>query len=133
MRIPRSSWLLLTLALAAPACAPRTSSGTAARELAGAPAPGRVSGAQARALVHGGASLIDVRTPAEFAKGHVAGATNIPYDEIERRHAEVGPASQPVVVYCGSGRRSAIAAATLGKLGFEQVHDLGPMEAWQGQ
>jgi rhodanese-related sulfurtransferase len=92
----------------------------------------RVDGATAKALVKDGARLVDVRSPQEFAAGHVPGAVNIPYDEVERRAAEVGPPSTPVVLYCRTGRRSGIAAETLERLGYRHVYDLGPMTAWPG-
>jgi phage shock protein E len=92
--------------------------------------PGKVDGSTARALAAGGARVVDVRTPQEFASGHVPGAINIPYDEMGKRAAEIGPTTTRVVVYCRSGRRSAIAAETLGKLGYAQLYDLGTFSAW---
>jgi len=89
----------------------------------------RVSGAQARDLVQNGAQLVDVRTPAEFAAGHVEGALNIPVSVLPVRLNELNR-SGTVVVYCRSGGRSASAGGILMKAGFEAVHDLGPMSAW---
>jgi phage shock protein E len=87
-----------------------------------------VTEAQARALVKDGARLVDVRTPEEFAAGHMEGAINLPLDTLQARAtAELAPREAPVVLYCRSGRRSAKAAVLLGELGFTQVHDLGPM------
>lgn len=91
---------------------------------------GAVSGAEARRLVDAGARLVDVRTPAEFAEGHIAGAVNIPVQELDRRLAELEPKDKPIVVYCHSGRRSANAARTLERAGFSSVHDLGAMTRW---
>jgi phage shock protein E len=82
----------------------------------------------AATLVADGALLLDVRTPGEFADGHVQGALNIPVQELEARVAELD-ASRPVVVYCRSGNRSGTAAGMLRARGFE-VTDLGPMSAW---
>lgn len=59
-----------------------------------------------------GATIVDVRTPAEFAAGHVAGARSIPVDELAGRLAEI-PTDRMVVVYCASGGRSARAAGVL--------------------
>ncbi len=87
-----------------------------------------VDGPAARHLVEDGAFLLDVRTPEEFAEGHIEGATNIPVQELETRMSEV-PESASVVVYCRSGNRSAKAAVMLKDAGH-QVHDLGPMSAW---
>lgn len=90
----------------------------------------RVDGAEARRLVAAGAVIVDVRTPGEFAGGHVEGARNIPVDEIESRLSEI-PREKTVVVYCASGRRSASAAAVLARAGYT-VRDMGPFSAWGG-
>jgi rhodanese-related sulfurtransferase len=92
--------------------------------------PGIVDGATARQLAEEGAVVVDVRTPAEFGTGHVAGARNIPYDEIGRRAGEIGPPSTPVVVYCSGGKRSAVARQELVRLGFEKVWDVQRYDAW---
>jgi rhodanese-related sulfurtransferase len=91
---------------------------------------GDVSGAEARRLVQAGARLIDVRSSAEFAAGHVAGAVNIPVQDLGARLSDLPPKDGAVVVYCRSGHRSRAAARLLKKAGFEAVHDLGPMSRW---
>lgn len=91
---------------------------------------GKTSSLDARALVAKGARLVDVRSPGEFAGGHIPGAVNIPVDQIDRRAGEIGPKEAGVVVYCASGMRSASAAGTLRKLGFTPVADLGAMSRW---
>lgn len=96
------------------------------------PPPGVVSGATARQLQGRGATVLDVRTPAEFQGGHVPGAINVPYDEVAARAAEVGAKDRPVLVYCRSGRRSALAAADLVKQGFTAVYDFRTVSAWPG-
>lgn len=83
----------------------------------------------AHALVAGGAALLDVRTRGEFAGGHLAGAANIPLDELPSRVRELD-VKRPVVVYCASGMRSAAAARVLRDAGFREVLNLGPMSAW---
>lgn len=77
----------------------------------------------------GGARLLDVRTPSEFAAGHLDGATNIPLGDLERRLKEVGPKTRGVVVCCHSGARSQAAASLLRSKGYTRVYDIGPM-AW---
>lgn len=104
------------------------SSDPAATTPAAATAPARVDSATAHAAVQRGALLLDVRTPKEFAEGHVDGATNIPVEDLDARIAEVASAKE-IVVYCHSGRRSAIAAGKLRAAGHT-VLDLGPMKAW---
>ena len=69
--------------------------------------------------------VLDVRTAAEFDEGHIPGAVNIPYDSLAARIAELGPAGgHDVVVYCRSGRRSAIALSTLKDAGFSRLFHL---------
>lgn len=91
---------------------------------------GDLSPAQAHSLVERGALLVDVRSPAEFAAGHLPGALNIPVHEIEGREAELAPRDRPLVLYCRSGNRSARAAAALEKAGHTSVHNLGAMSRW---
>lgn len=89
----------------------------------------RVDGTTARQLVADGAQLVDVRTPAEYASGHVEGAVNIPVQVIQGQVGQLDK-SRGVVVYCRSGGRSARAGQILDSAGFKPVHDLGPMSAW---
>lgn len=84
---------------------------------------------QARAALAKGAVVLDVRTPEEFAGGHIAGAKNISVQSLPQRVREVGPKTTPVVVYCRSGGRSAAAASMLRQHGYEVV-DVGPMSAF---
>lgn len=123
--------LTLTAALAAgvAGCAPRPAA--MAPSTPGGPPPGVVSVDAARQLIDGGARVVDVRTPREFAAGHVPGALNIPFDELGRRAGELGDPAAPVVLYCRSGRRSGIAAKTLHGLGFEKVYDFQRFDDWQ--
>ncbi|MBE2271938.1 MAG: rhodanese-like domain-containing protein [Anaerolinea sp.] len=73
--------------------------------------------------------LIDVRTREEFASGHIAGAVNIPVEEIGSRLSEI-PADETVVLYCRSGNRSAQASQILNQNGYSTVYDLGGVIAW---
>jgi rhodanese-related sulfurtransferase len=91
---------------------------------------GDVTGSDARRLVESGARLVDVRTPAEFAAGHIPGAVNIPVQELERRMRELEPKDRPIVLYCRSGNRSGRAARMLKSAGYTNIHDLGPMSRW---
>ena len=88
-----------------------------------------IQGGDARKLVAAGARLLDVRSPEEYARGHLPGALNIPVQELDRRVAEVGPTDGELVVYCRSGHRSSRAAEILRQHGFSKVHNLGPMTA----
>lgn len=79
-------------------------------------------------LVEAGATLLDVRTPEEFAERHLARAINVPVQVLASQLAAV-PKDKPVVVYCRSGSRSARAAAILRGAGYDVV-DVGPMSRW---
>lgn len=76
--------------------------------------------------------ILDVRTPEEFAEGHIEGAVNI--DIYEPTFADdIGALDReaPYVVYCRSGNRSEQATALMGDLGFESVQDVdGGVVAW---
>lgn len=74
--------------------------------------------------------LLDVRTPEEFANGHLEGAVNISVQELLTRLSEI-PRDRPIVLYCRSGNRSNQAALMLQSAGFTDVYDLGGIIAWQ--
>lgn len=79
-----------------------------------------------QALKAAGAQMVDVRTPAEFAQGHVPGSVNIPLDQLLARMAEIDP-DRPVLLCCASGGRSGMAAQVLAREGYAQAHNAG---AW---
>lgn len=91
---------------------------------------GQVSSADARRMVQEGAKLVDVRSPGEFSSGHLPGAINVPLQELSSHVKKLGEKDKPVVLYCASGTRSAMAKSTLKGLGFTQVHNLGSMGRW---
>lgn len=91
---------------------------------------GTTPGSDARALVNAGARLVDVRTPEEFARGHIEGAVNIPVSDIEARLGELGDKQGPIVLYCRSGARSARVKSLLESKGFTSVVNLGAMSSW---
>jgi phage shock protein E len=76
--------------------------------------------------------VVDVRTPEEFARAHVPGAINIPYDTLAARKDELTDAkNKDVVLYCRTGRRSKIAANTLEASGFDRLLQLeGNIQGW---
>ncbi len=95
------------------------------------------------AAVAAGAALVDVREPAEFAEGHIAGAANLPRGVLEFQ-VEAHPAlacrtaeplalrERPLVLYCRTGGRAALAAESLGRMGFSAVSSLaGGVLGWQ--
>lgn len=70
-----------------------------------------------------GITLVDVRTPDEFALGSIKGAVNIPLDDMRGRLADI-PADKPVVVYCAVGLRGYLASNILLQNGFKDVRNL---------
>lgn len=79
------------------------------------------------------AQVVDVRTPEEFAEGHVANAVNMDYNGADfKSEIEKLDKSKPVFVYCLSGGRSANAADVMRKDGFTNVYEMGGgMLAWR--
>jgi rhodanese-related sulfurtransferase len=77
--------------------------------------------------------ILDVRSPTEFAAGHIPGALNIPYRQVPSRLAELAAyQEQAIVVYCEVGIRAGIAQVALEQAGFQQIHLLdGHMQAWR--
>lgn len=67
-------------------------------------------------------TIVDVRTPAEFMGGNVAGSINIPLQELPHRMEEVKRLKQPLVLCCASGGRSGSATNYLSSLGVECVN-----------
>ncbi len=146
MRIISRSILLLSPLLFALACddTPETSSASGGAVTADGPKQVEVADSQAGALVLDPSQLaarledgtapvlLDVRSPEEFAAGHIPGAINIPYDEVPARLAEIAEyRDAELVVYCRTGRRAKIAEAALREAGFRRVADLeGHMTEW---
>jgi rhodanese-related sulfurtransferase len=79
--------------------------------------------------------ILDVRTPEEFAAGHVPGAINIPYTHLPSRISEVADAAdKDIVLYCTVGVRAEQGAERLRENGFQKLLHLdGDMSAWQAQ
>lgn len=77
--------------------------------------------------------VLDVRTPSEFAQGHIKGAINISHDQINDNLSKIiGYKNQTVVVHCRSGRRAVSAENALRAAGFNNLRHLdGDMNGWQ--
>jgi len=77
--------------------------------------------------------VLDVRTPSEFAQGHIKGAINISHDQINDNLSKIiGYKNQTVVVHCRSGRRAVSAENALRSAGFSDLRHLeGDMNGWQ--
>ncbi len=93
-----------------------------------------VDASRARELLgEGEAAAVDVRERDEWEEGHIPGAVHIPRGSLEGRIEHAVPdRSQPIVVYCAGGSRSAFAARTLEELGYENVASLaGGFTDWK--
>ncbi|MCB0033311.1 MAG: rhodanese-like domain-containing protein, partial [Anaerolineales bacterium] len=80
-------------------------------------------------MAAGDVVLIDVREESEYAEGHIDGAVNVPLRTLTDNLAMI-PMDQPVMVYCASGHRAAMATSALHMLGYENVRAFGP--GWKG-
>ena len=75
--------------------------------------------------------VIDVREPEEFARGKIPGAYTIPRGVLEMQVDGRLPLETTVVLYCGAGGRSALAAKSLADMGYDKVENLqGGWGAW---
>ena len=80
----------------------------------------------ARGWLKKGATVIDVRSEAEFQEKHLPGTINIPLDRLGDEIARVAPKKeQPLLLHCLSGSRSGAGEATLRKMGYRNVFNLG--------
>ena len=77
--------------------------------------------------------ILDVRTPEEFAAGHITGAINIPYTHLPARLSELPDAGdKDIVIYCATGVRSERAAERMREQGYSRLLHLdGDMKAWE--
>jgi rhodanese-related sulfurtransferase len=77
--------------------------------------------------VEQGAKIVDVRSPGEFAGGHVKGSVNMPLPELDKHLSKIEGWKKPVITVCASGMRSARAASIIKRAGVEAVNG----GAWQ--
>jgi phage shock protein E len=84
-------------------------------------------------LQHRDLVVVDVRSAQEFAAGHIAGAINIPHDQLPNRASELPQdRNLEIALYCRSGRRSAQALDWLAAQGYQRLlHIEGDFLAWQ--
>jgi rhodanese-related sulfurtransferase len=90
----------------------------------------------AEALLNAGASVLDVREPAEYMMGHLPRAENIPRGVLEFKvgdHPMLCDKTSTILLYCKNGGRSTLAAHTLKRMGFTDVRMLvGGFDSWTG-
>jgi rhodanese-related sulfurtransferase len=76
-------------------------------------------------------TLLDVRSPTEFAAGHVPGALNIPLEQLRGRLAEI-PKGLPLVTYCALGMRGYLSERILRQKGWQETFNLsGGYRTWR--
>jgi rhodanese-related sulfurtransferase len=76
--------------------------------------------------------VVDVRTPEEFANGHIPTAVNMPLNDLEKYLQQLSSSEKPILVYCRSGRRAWVAEQQMIKAGINNVFHLeGDMNSWQ--
>lgn len=125
--------LLVTLAgLMMVGCGRKSDSGGADGEATAAPISVKIDAAEAKKMMEaGGVTVVDVRTPEEFAEGHVPGAINIANEMLTFDAEKILTDKDAVLlIYCRSGNRSAMAAKTLQKLGYTRIYDFGGIINW---
>lgn len=105
--------------------------------LAACSAPSSIAPASADSLIRAQVEdkdfrLVDVRTPEEFAQGHLAGAALVDFkspafaDQIAKL-----PRDAKILIYCRSGHRSGLAIRQMQSMGFKDVRDIaGGINAW---
>lgn len=77
--------------------------------------------------------ILDVRTPEEFAAGHIPGAVNIPVETIGSASIPALPRKdQKILIYCRSGNRSKAASQRLADQGYTQILEFGGIRSWKG-
>jgi rhodanese-related sulfurtransferase len=76
--------------------------------------------------------ILDVRTEQEYKSGYIEGAIHLPENEIlDEAEKIITDKSTTILLYCRSGRRSALAADNLIELGFSNVYDFGGIIDWK--
>lgn len=107
-------------------------------EAANASVP-RITPAQAKEMIgRANVVVVDVRDAVEVAQsGKIAGAVHIPRGLLEFKAAPDSPAhdtnldrNKTIILYCGTGGRSALAGKTLKDLGYQEVYNLGGFKDW---
>ena len=76
-------------------------------------------------LVSEGAIIVDVRTPGEFASGHIKGSINIPVDQLSKNLSKLKDKNKTIITCCASGMRSASAKGILKSAGYTSVYNGG--------
>ncbi|MEM9101245.1 MAG: rhodanese-like domain-containing protein [Pseudomonadota bacterium] len=81
------------------------------------------------------ALVVDVRSAAEYRKGHILGAINIALDKLEEKNVVLEKKQEgPIIIVCPNGLQSGTAVLKLKKLGYKNVHKLnGGLQTWKAE
>lgn len=83
-------------------------------------------------LVKNGAVILDVRTPGEYAGGHIKGSKNIPLQSLQQQLKNL-PKDKAIITCCASGMRSGSAKSMLQNNGFKEVYNGGGWSSLQSK
>lgn len=83
-------------------------------------------------LVKDGAIILDVRTPGEYAGGHIKGSKNVPLQSLQQNLSKI-PKDKVIITCCASGMRSGSAKSILVSSGFKEVHNGGGWMSLKGK
>jgi rhodanese-related sulfurtransferase len=83
-------------------------------------------------LVKDGAIILDVRTPGEYASGHIKGSKNIPLQSLQQHLSKI-PKDKVIITCCASGMRSGSAKSLLLSSGYKEVHNGGGWMSLKGK
>lgn len=95
----------------------------------------KITADEGAALMESGSpTIVDVRTPQEYADGHIPGAINIPVETIGAdKPTELSDTDAELIVYCRTGVRSKQASDKLVAMGYRHVNDMGGIVDWTGE
>lgn len=83
-------------------------------------------------LMKNGATILDVRTKAEYQQGHIRGSVNVPLNNLSNHYSKLNK-TKPIITCCASGVRSAQAKSILQANGFSEVHNGGGWSSLQNK
>jgi len=84
-------------------------------------------------MVKKGALILDVRSPGEFAGGHIKGSMNIPVDQLGNNLSKLKDKNKVIITCCASGMRSASAKSILRSNGYAEVYNGGAWNSLQNK
>jgi len=94
----------------------------------------KITPQEAQEMMSENVMILDTRTQEEFDEGHIPNAVLLPDYEVKEKAESVLPdKNQTILVYCRSGRRSALAANDLIEMGYTKVFDFGGIIDWTGE